>query len=302
MAANRGQTFIVLAVVLGAAAAVAAYSSFNTLASQAAGRDKKNFKPVVVTATDLTYGMKLEQPMLKVVRYPKDAVPAGAFSSIDSVMGQTTKVFMSAREPITATKLSSRGGGLSMLVRPTMRAASIEVNQVSGVSGFVLPGDRVDVLVTIDPRGGSGNEAASTHTILQNVEVLAAGQKTQQQDNKPITVQAVTLLVDPSGAEQVAHAQHEGEITLVLRNPEDQDNVTVASVSTREMMGKTPATTTPVARATSRPAAKPAAPTQVQVAERQSRFGRKEEEVKVRMIRNAAVTETPAVSDTIRKD
>ena len=89
-------------------------------------------------------------------------MPEGAFASMDSVVGQTTKVFMSAREPVTAIKLPSRGGGLSMLVRPTMRAASLEVNQVSGVSGFVLPGDRVDVLITVDGRGIS--EDAMTRT------------------------------------------------------------------------------------------------------------------------------------------
>src|SRR6185503_17989968 len=128
------------------------------------------------------------------------------FTSIDSVVGQTTKVFMSAREPVTATKLSSRGGGLSMLVRPTMRAASIEVDQVSGVSGFVLPGDRVDVLITLEQRGQMDN--AVTKTLLQNIEVLASGQKTDQKDNKPLSVQAVTLLVDPDGAEKLAHAHY----------------------------------------------------------------------------------------------
>jgi len=136
---------------------------------------------------------------------------------------------------VTAIKLSSRGGGLSMLVRPSMRAASLEVNQVSGVSGFVLPGDRVDVLVTVDPR--TNGQQAITQTILQNIEVLAAGQKTQQQDNKPITVQAVTVLLNPSEAEILALAVHEGEIRLVLRNPEDQEQVKMSDVSTAAMLG-----------------------------------------------------------------
>src|SRR5512137_392068 len=209
-----------LAILLGAAAAIAAYFSITTVARQSGLRAGRGQQAVVVTTADLTYGVKLEPEMLHVVQYPKDAVPAGAFSSVDSVAGQTTKVFLGAREPVTAIKLSSRGGGLSMLVRPTMRAASVEVNQVSGVSGFVLPGDRVDVLVTVDPR--NLNEDAITRTVLQNTEVIAAGQKTEQQDNKPITVQAVTVLVTPDGAETLALALHEGKIHLVLRNPEDQ--------------------------------------------------------------------------------
>ena len=225
-----------VALLLGVAAAVIGYFGLTALATRQAAANSANMHDVVVTATDLTFGVKLDKTMLRVVKYPKDAVPLGAYSTVDSVVGQTTKVFMSQREPVTSLKLSSRGGGLSMLVRPTMRAASLEVNQVSGVSGFVLPGDRVDVLVTVDRV--QSVEEAFTHTILQNIEVLAAGQKTQQQDNKPITVQAVTLLVDPTGAEQLAHAQHEGTITLVLRNPEDNDTLKVASFTSRELLGQ----------------------------------------------------------------
>jgi pilus assembly protein CpaB len=284
VAANRGQAFMGLAVVLGVAAAIAAYFSVSAITRQVAKQTGQNSQPVVVTTADLTYGVKLEGSMLHVVSYPKDAVPAGAFSTVDSVVGQTTKVFMGAREPVTAIKLSSKGGGLSMLVRPAMRAASIEVNQVSGVSGFVLPGDRVDVLVTVDARTGDREEAV-TRTILQNTEVLAAGQKTQQESNKPITVQAVTLLVDPSGAEQIALAMHEGEISLALRNPEDQDMVKTSAYSTGQMLGAKPAD----ARQAVRSAPKPEAPKLVA----------KKEDLKVRIIRKATLSETPAVKDTV---
>lgn len=286
MAANKGQAFMGLAVLLGAAAAIAAYFSITTMAREGARLSGGGLQPVVVTTADLTYGMKLAPEMLRVVRYPKDAVPAGAFSSVDSVAGQTTKVFLGAREPVTATKLSSRGGGLSMLVRPAMRAASVQVNQVSGVSGFVLPGDRVDVLVTVEPRGGDRDETV-TRTILQNVEVLAAGQKTEQESNKPITVQAVTLLVDPRGAEQIALAMHQGEISLALRNPEDQDTVKTASYSTRQMLGATAAP--PAARRVVKAAPKP----------EPARAVTKKEEPKVRIIRKAQLSETPAVKDTV---
>lgn len=277
MTATKGQKFMAIAVLLGLGAATVGYYSLTALTAGAAGSPAEH-RDVVVTAADLTYGVKLERTMLRVVRYPKDAVPSGAFSTIDSVVGQTSKVFMSAREPVTATKLSSRGGGLSMLVRPNMRAASVEVNQVSGVSGFVLPGDRVDVLITVDQ--SHTGENAMTRTLLQSIEVLAAGQKTQQQDNKPISVQAVTLLVDPQGAEVLAHAAHEGEIHLVLRNPDDQTQVDVSSFSTREMMGgsrpRTPSNVT----------APP--PPEPKAAELPN----------IRIIRSAEVVETPAVRDS----
>jgi len=286
---NQGKGFMFVALLLGVAAAVVGYYGLTSVASSAAARSNSNFRDVVVVASDLTFGSKLDKPMLRTARYPKDAVPEGAYSSIDSVVGQTTKVFMSAREPVTAIKLSSRGGGLSMLVRPSMRAASLEVNQVSGVSGFVLPGDRVDVLVTVDAR--QATEDAVTRTVLQNTEVLAAGQKTEQQDNKPITVQSVTLLVDPAGAEALALSQHEGKIHLVLRNPEDQETVSVASLSTREMLGEKAIAkaTTPVRRSVTR-----STPTQVAVVARPA----EKDKQKVRIIRSASVSETPAVSDS----
>ena len=197
--ANKGQAFMGLAVVLGLAAAVVGYFGLSAVSTQARRTTMGETQDVVVTSGDVTYGEKLEKSMLRTVRYPRESVPAGAFSTVDSVVGQTTKIFMTAKEPVTAIKLSSLGGGLSMLVRPGMRAASVEVNQVSGVSGFILPGDRVDMLVTVE--NVLNPEDAYTQTILQDVEVLAAGMKTTTQDNKPLAVQAVTLLVDPKDAE-----------------------------------------------------------------------------------------------------
>jgi pilus assembly protein CpaB len=285
--ATKGKNFMIVAVVLGAAASVVGYYGLTSMATHATTEQNRNFRNVVVTVTDLTYGVKLDKDMLRTVRYPRESVPEGAFSSMDSVVGQTTKVFMSAREPVTVIKLSSRGGGLSMLVRPTMRASSLEVNNVSGVSGFVLPGDRVDVLTTVDGRGTS--EDAVTRTVLQNIEVLAAGQKTEQKDNKPITVQSVTLLVDPDGAETLALALHEGKIHLVLRNPDDQEVVLVASLSTREMLDRKALAARPatgVRRSVTAPA-----PAQVAAA-------RPAPPPKVRVIKGSSLSETPAVNDS----
>ena len=288
MTATKGKNFLIVAVLLGVAAAVVGYYGLTSMASQASAQHNANYRNVVVTVTDLTYGVKLDKEMLRLVRYPKESVPEGAFASMDSVIGQTTKVFMSAREPVTEIKLSSRGGGLSMLVRPTMRAASLEVNNVSGVSGFVLPGDRVDVLTTVDGRGI--NEDAVTRTVLQNVEVLAAGQKTEQKDNKPITVQSVTLLVDPDGAETLTLALHEGKIHLVLRNPDDQEVVRIASLSTRQMLDRQAVATRAPGGLRRSAMEAPVAPS-VAVA-------RPTPPPKIRVIKGATLSETPAVADS----
>lgn len=289
----RSKNILFVAVVLGAIAAVAGYVGLKMVARQVVKNTSKEFVPVVVTATDLTYGTKLDRAQLRVAKYPRESVPAGAFSDIDSVAGQTTKIFLTAREPVTETKLSSRGGGLSMLVRPGLRASSLEVNQVSGVSGFVLPGDRVDVLCTVDERGGIGN--AVTRTILQNAEVLASGQKTRQEDNKPITVQAVTILVDPQGAEKLALGLHEGKVHLVLRNPEDSDTTRVTSLSTQQMLGNDAAPTRAAVRSRIAPKhevtrIEPARPIVARATPKPT----------VRIIREAKVTEQPAPKDTVR--
>jgi pilus assembly protein CpaB len=289
----RSKNILMMAILLGVIAAFAGYLGLRALARQVVKNTSKEFVPVVVAATDLTFGTKLDRTQLRVARYPKESVPQGAFSDVDSVAGQTTKIFLTAREPVTETKLSSRGGGLSMLVHRGLRATSLEVNQVSGVSGFVLPGDRVDVLCTVDERGGVGN--ATTRTILQNAEVLASGQKTKQEDNKPITVQAVTILVDPSGAEKIALGLHEGKLHLVLRNPEDNDTLRVAGLDTRDMLAGNDGTTrksTKSTRSVSRSVRPRPEPVRVSVA--------RAPKPTVRIIREAKVTELPAPKDSIR--
>ncbi len=278
MAQNRGGPFLILAVVLGLAASAVVFFYLNQ--QSAANVTARQTRPVVVASADLTFGTKLERNLLKVVNYPKDSVPPGAYTSLDSVVGQTTKIFLAEKEPVLMSKLSTIGGGLSMMVRPNLRASSVTVNLVSSVSGFVVPGDRVDILVTID-RNSGGTQNATTRTILQNIEVLAAGVKTEQKDqqNKPNTeLQTITLLVDPNSAERMALAMHEGKIHLTLRNPEDADTLKLASVNTNEMLGgSAPAAPRTRSSAPSRPrveyrdrpvqvaAPVPAAPTKVTV-------------------------------------
>jgi len=126
--------------------------------------------------------------------------------------------------------------------------------------------------------------------VLQNVEVLAAGQKTEQKDNKPITVQSVTLLVDPEGAETLTLALHEGKIHLVLRNPDDQEVVRVASLSTRQMLDRqavaTRAPSGPRRPAIEAPVAPPVA------------AARPAPAPKIRVIKGSTLSETPAVADS----
>lgn len=124
------------------------------------------------------------------------------------------------------------------MINPTKRAASILVDKVSGVSGFILPGDRVDVILTVNRLEGDSRDAIAK-TILQNVEVLAAGERTEEKGNKVITVQSVTLLVDPEGAQALALATNEGKLNLALRNPTDEETLAVAPVTKSGILKET---------------------------------------------------------------
>jgi pilus assembly protein CpaB len=116
-----------------------------------------------------------------------------------------------------------------------MRAMSIKVNEVTGVAGFVLPGDRVDVVVTVD--NTASTRIAVTKTILQDIEVLASGAKTETKNNQNVTVQTVTMLVDPDGAEKMALAVDQGNVHLALRNPVDRSITDASSKDIRSMLG-----------------------------------------------------------------
>lgn len=216
---------IFLALLSGAGASVLAYNYLKNQPSEIAIA----LEPVVVATQDLTFGETLKPENMAVVMYPGASVPKGSYTMLDSLEGQVTKVFLKQNEPILDSKLSSKGGGLSLLIDNDMRASSIQVDKVSGVSGFILPGDKVDVILTVDKYGRKGDAFAKT--ILQRVDVLAAGEKTEQKGDKVITVQAVTLLVTPEGAQTLALASEEGKLHLALRNPSDNELVPVDPIS-----------------------------------------------------------------------
>jgi len=230
---KRGLLFIVLALVMASTAAAASYLYLKQ-APEAEARAPET-TPVVVANADLTFGTTLKEEHLRLVEFPKTSVPQGAFGSIDSVLSQTTKVFVVNGEPLLASKLSAMGGGLSVRVPSDMRAMSVKVNDVTGVSGFVLPGDRVDILVTVSYAGGSN--VAVTKTILQDVEIIASGVKTETKNNQNVTVQTVTVVVDPDGAEKLALAVDQGSVHLALRNPVDRHVTVASSKDVRTVLG-----------------------------------------------------------------
>lgn len=247
---KKGVALLLIALLLAVATGGSVYLYLKGMPLAEAGADDS--VPVVVARKDMTFGTTLGTDHLRLVKFPQDAVPVGAYSNIDSVLSQTTKVFVVEGEPVLASKLSAIGGGLSVRIPPHLRAMSLKIDEVTGVSGFVLPGDRVDVLVTVENVAGAN--VAVTKTILQDMEVVAAGAKTETKGNHNITVQTVTLLVDPEGAEKLALGVQQGKVHLSLRNPVDHQTVDVGSTDTRSVMGiNKPSKATSTRRAPKKP-------------------------------------------------
>lgn len=191
---------------------------------------------VMVAALDLAAGIKLAPSHLKHVEWPKNLLPAGTFRDTTQLLGRITRMTLVAGEPILESKLApvGSGSGFSSLIPPGMRALTVSVNVVSGVSGFILPDARVDVLVTVT--SPSNKEESKTKIILEDVLVLAVDQTFAREDDNPVKVQSVTLLVNPQQAEKLALAASEGKLQLVLRNSADRDSQESRGVQLRELI------------------------------------------------------------------
>ena len=182
-------------------------------------------RTIVVADRALRFGEPLTRSALREVSWPQDALPAGTFGKIADLTA-TPRVALMPMEPneaILASKITGPGGRatLSALLDPGMTAVTVRVNDVQGVAGFVLPGDRVDVLLT---RQGEKNTAA-TDDVIQNVEVLAIDQVADEKTDKPSVVKAVTLEVKVTDGEKVALASTVGTLSLLLRKAgETADN------------------------------------------------------------------------------
>jgi pilus assembly protein CpaB len=170
-----------------------------------------------------------------VVHFPEGSLPPNAFHAKSDVVGRGVILPISKGEFILPTKLAGEnaGYGLPGLIPPGMRAMSVRVNEVVSVAGFVLPGTRVDVLLTGNPTGAGEQQ---TTTVLENVAVIAVGPHLERNSNgEPQSVPVITLLVSPDDAQRLTLASTEGRIQLVLRNPLDTRQQDLNSVSTNSL-------------------------------------------------------------------
>lgn len=198
----------------------------------------KEMKDVVVAARPLSIGTAIKPGDVKVNKVPADQFPKNAFTKVEEVMDRPVVSNILLEEPVILGRLGERGSGqgIAPIIPVGMRAVTVRVTEVVGVAGFVLPGMRVDVLVTGRPP--DSNDTVTT-TVLQNIVVLSAGQ-TYQPDAKgqAINANTVTLLVSPEQAELLTLAGNEGRIQLVLRNGSDHGIEKTSGRQLGELFGR----------------------------------------------------------------
>jgi pilus assembly protein CpaB len=205
---------------------------------------------VVVAAHDLPTGSRVAEKDVRLVAWPSRNPVQGSFSAAKDVVDRGLITGISENEPLTETKLApiGSGAGLPPSIPPGMRAMSVKVDEVVGVAGFVAPGTRVDVVVTL--RGQGQAEETMTRTVVSNVLVLTAGTRLDQaqaKNGQPQPSSVVTFAVTPNDAERIALASSEGRITLALRNPLDVAPTDTSGIKvTRLMKGQTAETVEPV--------------------------------------------------------
>lgn len=201
----------------------------------------KNLNRVAVAKVAIPIGTKIIPEQVMVVQFPKESTPDGAFESADKLTGRVAVTNIAPREPITEARLAPEGtaGGLSAVIPEGYRAMTVKVDDVVGISGFIMPGTLVDVVAVIDPAEKAGMQDPISKIVLQNIKVLANGQNIDKPEDQreANSVKAVTLLVLPEQAEKLALAASEGHLQLVMRNSVDQGDEQTTGINKRGLLG-----------------------------------------------------------------
>lgn len=250
---KRAIVVMAVAIVFGLAAVV--------LASQLLRKSGTPADRIVVAASDVNLGQRITPEMLKLAEWPAGSKPQGAYGDIQSVVGRVLKSSIQVNDPVSEAKLAPPGasGGLSALIGEGKRAITVRVNDVIGVAGFALPGNYVDVIVSTQKELPSGDRGGQPQNIakivLERILVLAVAQEVSRDDTKPRVVNAVTLEVTPSQAENLDLARSVGTLSLALRNQVDPQDARTDGATKRTLLNEAEAPPPkPVVAVAARPA------------------------------------------------
>lgn len=225
----RALIFLGLAVVIALITSVMVFSWLRNQANvpKAEAATTKG-SMVAVPSADLGWGTKLTPEMFQLIEYPTGSLPEGHFISLDGIKDRVLLVDVKRNELLLESKLApldGKTGGVTAVTDPNKRAMSVKVDDVIGVAGFIKPGDRVDVMVTLEQAGG--REKTVSKMMLENLKVLAAGTQMERKgkDEEPKPVQVITVEVDVEEAEKLALASTQGKLRLALRNPLNSERI-----------------------------------------------------------------------------
>lgn len=247
-----------LTVVLASAllmATAAGFIAYRLAAAQAGPRHVSTVR-IVAAARDLETGWLIHEGDVRVVDWPAPG-PKGAIAAKNKATDRSVISAIYQGEAVTENRLApaGSGGGLAATIPAGMRACAVRVNDVVGVAGFVVPGTRVDVLITGAPPGEPNGTGSAVRTLLQNIEVLSAGTNIDKdKEGKPQPAQVVNLLVNPQQAEILSLAGNEARIQLVLRNPSDVGITRPPGSTTADLFGTPKSPRPPVRTAVPRAA------------------------------------------------
>jgi pilus assembly protein CpaB len=226
---KRAFAMMAIAILFGLVAVVFAARWLLNQPGSAAGR-------IVVAAGDISLGQRLTPQMFKLAEWPAGSVPKAAFTDPQKLDGRVLKNNLMMGEPVSEAKLAPSGtlGGLSALITEGKRAITVRVNDVIGVAGFALPGNYVDIIVSMQkdaPPGSSGREQSISKIVLERILVLAVAQEVNRDETKPKVVNAVTLEVTPEQAEKLDLARSVGTLSLALRNQVDPQSAATSGAT-----------------------------------------------------------------------
>jgi len=212
---SRTLLLIGLSLVLGLGAA---FLANNWLSARLSASPDDNLQNVVVATVEIPFGQMVEPQHVSLVRMPEGTAPDDSFDATDKVIGKIATFAMLRGDIVRGARLAEHMGGstLASLIESNKRAISVRVDDVVGVGGFLLPGNRVDVLAT---KKVGNNSDAESKTILEDLRVLAVDQTASTDKTQPVVVRAVTLEMTSEEAEVLVKAQTEGKLQLALRNP-----------------------------------------------------------------------------------
>lgn len=225
---------LIFAFVVSAGASLLLY---RLIASRVTANAKQPTTQVIVAARTMELGTLIRDSDLKLGDWP-GTLPKGSVLRKEDVVGRGVMAAIYEGEPVLENRLAPKGAGagLAATIPAGMRAVAVRVNEVVGVAGFVVPGMRVDILISGTPPGVNAGTVAKT--LLQNIEVLSAGQNFQKDaEGKPVQVQVVNLLVTPEQAEILSLASNETRIQLVLRNPLDTETSKTTGIALASLFG-----------------------------------------------------------------